>query len=76
MFVFLGNLEVRFASYYNHHMVLQKAPAKAIIWGFINNATNLSESVVVKAIVTGNNNRSESVGKIFEGIFLTLYLSN
>lgn len=26
--------ELRFASYYGNHMVLQKAPAKAVVWGY------------------------------------------
>lgn len=31
--LFSGN-EFRFASYYGEHMVLQKAPEKAVVWGY------------------------------------------
>ena len=50
---------LKFANYYQSHMVLQKSPEKAVLWGY---ATTLGDTVIVKlnglsvaqATVTGN----------------------
>ena len=43
MFILVaGDVKYRFASYYMDHMVLQKAPQKAVIWGFANETADTS----------------------------------
>lgn len=41
-----GDADFSFASYYGDHMVLQKAPMKANIWGYLRNSTVNSEVFV------------------------------
>ena len=35
--MYLTDGDFSFASYYNDHMVLQRAPIKATLWGFLRN---------------------------------------
>ncbi|XP_041918641.1 sialate O-acetylesterase-like [Alosa sapidissima] len=55
--------ELRFASYYGNHMVLHKAPERAVIWGYGTNNT----TVVVN--LTGLSNRKTFRSAVRDGIW-------
>ncbi|KAJ8280938.1 hypothetical protein GJAV_G00061280 [Gymnothorax javanicus] len=56
--------EFRFASYYGDHMVLQKAPERAVLWGY-----GLNESKVVIFLVGEQGNGAEKSVAVQNGIW-------
>ncbi|XP_072248958.1 sialate O-acetylesterase isoform X5 [Leuresthes tenuis] len=57
-----GNL--RFASYYGDHMVLQKSPQRAVLWGYFG-----SEGAHVTVSLSGPINQKTSSAAVTEGIW-------
>lgn len=54
LFCSIGNAAIRFANYYQDHMVLQRAPQRSIVWGYV-------DSVNRPIILTLNNKVYETV---------------
>ena len=54
--------EIHFASYYDSHMVLQRAPQRAVVWG---TATKIGDKVTVA--LSGHGNQTTKVIKNPEG---------
>ena len=54
----LPGADFSFASYYNDHMVLQKSPMRANIWGYLLNRNGVNRPVVS---VTLNNKKYNAI---------------
>ncbi|XP_055030887.1 sialate O-acetylesterase isoform X2 [Misgurnus anguillicaudatus] len=57
--------ELRFASYYGNHMVLQKAPAKAVVWGYGHTGAKIVLSL------SGSHNDYKTATRVVSGIWHT-----
>ncbi|XP_012679496.2 sialate O-acetylesterase [Clupea harengus] len=55
--------DIRFASYYGDHMVLQKAPEKAVLWGYG------PKNVSVVVTLSGLSKRKTYSSTVFDGIW-------
>ncbi|KAA0714858.1 Sialate O-acetylesterase [Triplophysa tibetana] len=55
--------KLRFASYYGSHMVLQKAPAQAVVWGYG------EAGAVIALSLSGSNNVFSSSAHVVNGIW-------
>lgn len=53
--------DIRFASYYGDHMVLQKAPEKAVLWGYG------PKNVSVVVTLSGLSKRKTYSSTVFDG---------
>ncbi|GAA6089676.1 sialate O-acetylesterase isoform X1 [Tachysurus ichikawai] len=55
--------ELRFASYYGEHMVLQRAPEKAVVWGYG------TTGALVEIYLTGPQNKQVKSVSVFNGFW-------
>lgn len=53
--------ELRFASYYGDHMVLQKSPEKAVLWGYG------PEGVAITVCLSGPTQKNRSAETVKDG---------
>ncbi|KAM9733292.1 sialate O-acetylesterase isoform 1-T1 [Menidia menidia] len=56
--------DLRFASYYGDHMVLQKSPQRAVLWGYSG-----SEGAKVTVYLSGPTKRKPSVASVTKGLW-------